>query len=453
MTARVLVAVLVLLPASVAQAECTDIVGAEAELIRCNALLARGECGRAEQHCRNAVTSCADDGRFGNALRRVLADCRPPANPDTASIGESCRKISCAPGLRCAAGKTCQVDPQARVAALERRLAARKLRRHAPCDARHLAELACEISSNAGHQDLVAALTPDLAKLRPACIAYRGPVCQASLDDAPMVEIPAGSFQRGSDTAALDRGLQLCRDTYTNADQCTRDWFVREGPTRKLAVAAFTIDKHEVTNARYRRCVDAGVCLPIDYGSCSLWQQSNASWSTGGAPHPDLTKPDHPVVCVQYHEAQSYCGWAGKRLPTEAEWERAARGDNDARDFPWGDTWDPAALNWGELGGFGSLDGYTTTAPVGAFPKNESPFGVQDMAGNAWEWVTDYFDDGYYADAPMRDPRNDRPGASRVMRGGSWSFAGNGARVAYRYFGAPDLRDDAVGFRCAGQSH
>lgn len=434
----------------VAHAGCADIVGAEAALVGCNALFARGECSRAEDSCRKAVRACTDDKRFPAALERMLKDCRPKATPATAGAGEACGKVQCAPGLRCR--KKCEVDPLSRVAALEHRLAAAKLATHSPCDARHLAELACQVAGNAGHQDLLDGMSPLLTSLRPACPDHAGPVCQASLDDATMVEIPAGKFTRGSDSAALDRGLQLCRDTYSNGPQCTREWFVREGPARQLELSAYAIDKHEVTNAQYARCVAAGVCGPVDWGGCKLWQQSTGNWSTGGQPHPDLPKANHPVVCVTHQEAETYCSWAGKRLPTEAEWERAARGDGDDRDFPWGSAWDPAALNWGELGGFGSVDGFVTTAPVGSHPKNESPFGVRDMSGNAWEWTADYFDDGFYAGAPMRDPHNDRRSASRVMRGGSWSFAGNGARVAYRYFGAPDIRDDAVGFRCARQS-
>jgi formylglycine-generating enzyme required for sulfatase activity len=435
-----------------ADAACSDVVGAEAELVRCNALLARSECSRAEAHCRVAVAACADDGRFANALNNVLKSCSATLPAPTAGLDANCADAACGPGLRCSRARRCEAAPLSRVHALERLLAGRKLRRHSPCDARHQVEAACTLASNADHDDLVAEIGPELTALRPACVAYDGPICGASLDDAPMVQIPAGSFQRGSNDAALDRGLQLCRDTYSNGDQCTRDWFVREAPSRKITLSAYAIDKHEVTNAQYGQCVEAGVCPPIDYGNCKLWQQASGSWATGGAPHADLTKANHPVVCVRYQEAEGYCSWAGKRLPTEAEWERAARGDGDDRDFPWGNTWDPAALNWGELGGFGKVDGYATTAPVGSFPKNESPFGVRDMAGNAWEWVSDYFGDGYYASAPASNPHNARMGANRVLRGGSWSFAGNGARVAYRYFGAPDIRDDAVGFRCAGQS-
>ena len=183
--------------------------------------------------------------------------------------------------------------------------------------------------------------------------------------------------------------------------------------------------------------------------SCNIYDPASGTWSTGAAGYPQLKAPRHPVVCVTWAQAQSYCQWAGKELPTEAQWEKAVRGDEDDREFPWGNNWDPTSLNWGELAGFGVTDGFETTAPVGSFPGNVSPYGAFDMAGNVWEWTSDWREDGFYGRSSSRDPKNKAPSSERIIRGGSWSFAGNGARASYRYFEEPDTRDDALGFRCA----
>jgi formylglycine-generating enzyme required for sulfatase activity len=264
-----------------------------------------------------------------------------------------------------------------------------------------------------------------------------------------MVSIPAGPFIRGSSQRGLDGGLSLCRDTYSKPVDCTTQWFKREVPQRSVVLSAFEIDRFEVTNSQFTTCVKAGACGPVKYEECSIYNLSSGVWSTGTSGGPELHNPHHPVVCVTWKQANDFCAWAGKRLPSEAQWEKAARGDKDARDFPWGDRWSPALLNWGELGGFGKIDGYKTTAPVGAFPYNVSPYGAYDMAGNAWEWTSDPFDAGFYTRDPMVDPENDSPANLRSLRGGSWSFSGNGARLTYRFFASEDHRDDGIGFRCA----
>ena len=155
---------------------------------------------------------------------------------------------------------------------------------------------------------------------------------------------------------------------------------------RVVLLDAFWIDRTEVTKAQYQRCVEAGVCAAP---SCS---------GTG--------KGDHPVVCVSWRDASKYCAWAGRRLPTEAEWEKAARG-TDGRKYPWGNqdvvgnllnfcdincsnSWKEAAVN----------DGYAETAPVGTYLAGASPYGAWDMAGNVWEWVADWYDGTYYAKSP-----------------------------------------------------
>jgi formylglycine-generating enzyme required for sulfatase activity len=200
-----------------------------------------------------------------------------------------------------------------------------------------------------------------------------------------------------------------------------------EAPERLVGLGTFEIHRHEVTNAQYARYVSAtGAPRP-------------AAWPAGRIATGEML---HPVAGVRAEEAAAYCAWLGMRLPTEAEWERAARG-TDARIWPWGNTWEPTRANTIESG-----IGWTT--PVGSYPGGAAPSGSLDMAGNVAEWVADYYDAGYYAVAPDVDPTGPAAVTNRVRRGGSWAADSDEARTSRRtssHGSSPDLR---AGFRCAG---
>jgi formylglycine-generating enzyme required for sulfatase activity len=222
-----------------------------------------------------------------------------------------------------------------------------------------------------------------------------------------MAYVPAGEFIMGSERGEID-----------------------EEPRHVVYTDAFFIDLHEVTNAEYDRCVAAGRC-----------QRSTARR------HPKLNAPNQPVAGVGYQDAVDFCAFAGKRLLSEAEWEKAARG-SDERVFPWGNEWheDRANMAW-------DRDGFTHAAPVGSFPRGVSPYGVHDLAGNVWEWTADVYDPGYYRRSPARNPKGPAesgdPRKRRVMRGGSWMYdVPFFLATPNRSPGRPYIRKMWVGIRC-----
>ncbi len=242
-------------------------------------------------------------------------------------------------------------------------------------------------------------------------------------DSAEMVWVPAGEFLMGCSDDDLDA---ICH----RRQDIKRKDFADQQPQHVVRLDGFWIYKYDVTVAQYRKfCAKTGREMPEQ---------------------PPWSKENLPVVNVSWYDATAYAKWAGARLPTEAEWEKAARG-TDGRIFPWGDQWDAEKCNNNNCHSplRGGLHGYRAT-PGGSFPASASPYGVQDMAGNVWQWCADWYAPEYYAHAPASNPGGPATGEERVQRGGSWGSSSVTIMCAGRNHEAPDLTfHDDGGFRCA----
>ncbi|HXF94123.1 MAG TPA: formylglycine-generating enzyme family protein [Nitrospiraceae bacterium] len=260
-------------------------------------------------------------------------------------------------------------------------------------------------------------------------------------DGAPMALIAEGPFLRGSAAGQGDPD---------------------EEPQRTIMLNAFYIDKYEVTNRRYQVFLKATAHRTPEHccdPSYNVWRGTEI----------DPVLLDHPVVNVDWFDAEAYCKWAGKRLPTEAEWEKAARGPK-GRLYPWGNAWDPKRANgashwagndfaspaevaawWADAGAAllaeKGIRGMLTL-PVTALESGATPEGVMHLAGNLWEWVADWYDPAYYAAAPERNPPGPETGDYKVLRGGSWLNHRRMLRTTARDGSRPTTRNHGTGFRC-----
>ena len=233
------------------------------------------------------------------------------------------------------------------------------------------------------------------------------------LDTSEMVYVPAGTFVMGADTENLQ----------------AMSW---EKPAHEVTLDAFWIDKHEVTNGQFARCVASGYCV----------QPRSTASKTRPQYYGNVDFADYPVIYVDWNQAYYYCAWVGKRLPTEAEWEKAARG-TDSNRYPWGNEEDSAELmNSGHL-----QDG--DTEKVGSYPDGSSPYGALDMAGNVWEWTSDLFDRNAYTESPLENPTGSAEGQIHTVRGMSWAYTAPYQSITIRNRADAYAYSYDLGFRCA----
>lgn len=237
-------------------------------------------------------------------------------------------------------------------------------------------------------------------------------VRESGKDGARMIFIPGGTFPMGAD------------DSTAGAD---------ERPVHTVYIDSFWIDETEVTNFQYKGCVDSGSCSPPEKSSSATRIKYYGNSDFDG----------YPVIFINWDQADIYCKWMGKRLPTEAEWEKAARGTNSIRFWPWGNIPpDQERLNFNRNVG--------DTVAAGSYPSNISPYGVLDMAGNVQEWVFDWYSETYYKNSPTSNPSGPISGEQKITRGGSWINFDIHNRVSFRYPVLKDKGTDSIGFRCAG---
>jgi serine/threonine-protein kinase len=280
-------------------------------------------------------------------------------------------------------------------------------------------------------------------------------------DGMVMVYAPGGELEMGSSDSDVDNALRVCNEY---RDDCKRGWFKDEQPKHTVVLNGFWIDQTEVTVTQFRAFAQAtghestaerdgwGIAW---VGSAGEWQEvDGADWQHPQGPG-SRAEDNHPVVQVSWYDTAAYCEWAGGRLPTEAEWEFAARGPQGST-YPWGAGFDDARVNYCDTNcptlwkNAGVDDGYAYTAPAGSYLEGASWCGVLNLAGNVWEWVADWY--GEYPPERQVNPEGPSSGGIRVLRGGSLNSVPDDVRGNSRNWGNPDVAVDDIGFRCAKDS-
>lgn len=261
-------------------------------------------------------------------------------------------------------------------------------------------------------------------------------------DGSRMLLIRKGEFQMGGRIEELEPLGRLRGHLNYEAER----------PLHRVSLSSFYLDEREVTNAQYGRflaAVDSSGDRSVDHPDQPAGLSHRQQYVT-----PEMLADQQPAVGVSWFDAYAYCRWAGKRLPTEAEWEFAARGrDGVYRAYPWGNE-APSAdgifrANYAAEGG-ADRDGFRFAAPVGSFPDGVSPFGILDMSGNAEEWVRDWWDVNYYRTTDgAKDPQGPDKGRLRVIKGGSYGTDATHIRIATRLYGPPGAKTELQGIRCA----
>ncbi len=263
----------------------------------------------------------------------------------------------------------------------------------------------CETGEVVENGPAIQITTPGIPVITPT------PAMEIQDQGIPMVLIPTGEFTMGRSDGNEEN----------------------EKPAHQVFLDDYYIDKYEVTNEAYAACVADSVCAPpIELGSRARKEYYNSG-----------NYRNFPVIHVDWEMANTYCEWRGARLPTEAEWEKAARGDReDNKFYPWGSN--TVGCNFGNF-----VACKTDTTEVGSYPEGKSPYGVYDMAGNVWEWVADWYGFDFYKVSPQNNPTGPETGTYRVFRGGAWNSQSDDIRVTYRVRYYPFIESYNLGFRCA----